>query len=154
MPYPNPLNSHNSYDRPPLFASNTFQTHPLPLSNSRTRDAEQDTWITMVKDGLEKVERPRAHPPSLRNNAETRWPRGVLSGGTVIDMLEYLSVTAEPSDYAFVMWLHRHYIQPFGRIERLDGLLVMHDEDQYVHMPFPLLRSLLHITSALTDIHL
>ncbi|KAF1918113.1 hypothetical protein BDU57DRAFT_410384, partial [Ampelomyces quisqualis] len=67
--------------------------------------------------------------PPLRQNAEKRWPHGVLSGGTVIDMLEYLSLTAHASDYVFVMWLQRHYIQPFGRIERLDGLLVTHDQD-------------------------
>jgi hypothetical protein len=65
----------------------------------------------------------------LRRSEVTRWPYGVLSGGIVIDMLECLSTTSRTSDYAIVLWLQAHYIEPFGRIERLDGLVVEEDED-------------------------
>jgi hypothetical protein len=65
----------------------------------------------------------------LRQNNEARWPHGVLSGGTVIDMLEYLSITPNTSDYALVLWLETHYIEPCGRIERLDGIVVTNEVD-------------------------
>jgi hypothetical protein len=58
-----------------------------------------------------------------------RWPRGVLAGGIVIDMLEHLSGTSTTSDYSMVLWLQAHYIEPFGRIERLDGMVVTEEDD-------------------------
>jgi hypothetical protein len=64
----------------------------------------------------------------LRQRGETKWPHGVIAGGTLIDMLEYLNVTIRTSDHALVLWLHAHYIEPFGRIERLDGLVVNDDK--------------------------
>lgn len=47
----------------------------------------------------------------------------------MIDLLECLSHTTQKTDYAFVLWLQSHYIEPFGRIERLDGLVVTQEED-------------------------
>jgi hypothetical protein len=65
----------------------------------------------------------------LRANKVKNWSRGVLSGGIVIDMLERLSTTTRTSDYAIVLWLQAHFIEPFGRVERLDGLVVTKEED-------------------------
>jgi hypothetical protein len=70
--------------------------------------------------------------PMLRNNDVQKWPNGVISGGIIIDMLELFSRTGEDYDYKLVLWLQMHYISPFGRIERLDGLVVTKDEDRYV----------------------
>ncbi|EAT91297.2 hypothetical protein SNOG_01648 [Parastagonospora nodorum SN15] len=75
----------------------------------------------------------RSLRPILRRNGETKWPHGVASGGTVTDMLEHLSLTKITSDYAIVIWLQAHYIEPFGRIERLDGLVV-NDEPNRVNL--------------------
>ncbi|KAL5121488.1 hypothetical protein ACEQ8H_000560 [Pleosporales sp. CAS-2024a] len=60
---------------------------------------------------------------SQPNNGQ-QWPHGVVAGGMIIDMLECLSRTIDPKDYALAIWLQKHYIEPFGRIERLDGLVV------------------------------
>jgi hypothetical protein len=76
-----------------------------------------------------------SHPkpqPNLRRNGEKKWPHGVASGGTVTDMLEYLSLTKVTSDYGIVLWLNAHYIEPFGRIERLDGLVVNDEPNRCV----------------------
>jgi hypothetical protein len=66
------------------------------------------------------------------------WPHGVASGGTIIDMLECLSTTTRTSDYELVLWLQTHYIEPFGRIERLDGLIVTEPKDMCVSSSFHL----------------
>ncbi|KAH7089529.1 hypothetical protein FB567DRAFT_618742 [Paraphoma chrysanthemicola] len=67
-------------------------------------------------------------------NSDDRWPDGVLSGGMVIDLLECLSRTTREPDYALVLWLKAHYIEPFGRIERLDGLVVTETQDHmFIH---------------------
>lgn len=81
-----------------------------------------------------KHEPPQEPAPSVRQNAEKRWPHGVLSGGTVIDMLEYLSQTGTGRNYVYVRWLLKEYILPFGRIDRLDGLVVKHEDDLYVYV--------------------
>lgn len=39
-------------------------------------------------------------------------------------MLECLSATADLDDWAIALWLQDHYITPFARVERLDGLIV------------------------------
>lgn len=70
--------------------------------------------------------------PILGRNGEKKWRHGVASGGTVTDMLEYLSLTKVTSDYGIVIWLQAHYIEPFGRIERLDGLVVNDEPNRYV----------------------
>lgn len=68
-----------------------------------------------------------ASTPLQKLMEEPRWPLGVLSGGTVIDMLEYLSQTTRTSDYALTLWLEKHYIKPFGRIDRMDGLIITNE---------------------------
>jgi len=68
----------------------------------------------------------------LRRNGEAKWPHGVASGGTVTDMLEYLSLTKVTNDYGIVLWLQAHYVESFGRIERLDGLVVNDEPNRYV----------------------
>ncbi|KAH7412120.1 hypothetical protein DE146DRAFT_771989 [Phaeosphaeria sp. MPI-PUGE-AT-0046c] len=68
-----------------------------------------------------------ASKPDQQQVQKPRWPLGVLSGGVIIDMLEHLSQTARVDDYALVLWLQKHYIEPFGRIDRLDGLIVAND---------------------------
>jgi hypothetical protein len=65
--------------------------------------------------------------PPQKLMEEPRWPLGVLSGGTVIDMLEHLSQTTRTPDYALTLWLEQHYIKPFGRIDRMDGLIVTNE---------------------------
>ncbi|KAH7073910.1 hypothetical protein BKA63DRAFT_604208 [Paraphoma chrysanthemicola] len=67
-------------------------------------------------------------------SSDERWPDGVLSGGMVIDLLECLSRTTQTPDYALVLWLKAHYVEPFGRIERLDGLVVTETQDlMFIH---------------------
>lgn len=65
-----------------------------------------------------------ASKPAHKQIQRFCWPMGVLSGGVIIDMLEYLSHTAREADRALVLWLQKHYIEPFGRVDRLDGLIV------------------------------
>jgi hypothetical protein len=60
------------------------------------------------------------------------WPAGVVSGGIILDMLECLSQTGDADDYKLVVWLLWQYNEPFGIIERLDGLVVTKEEDRYV----------------------
>jgi hypothetical protein len=67
----------------------------------------------------------------LRQNDEKRLPNGVLSGSMIIDMLEYISSTANLTGHSLVIWLQEHYISPLARIERLDGLIVTYAEDLY-----------------------
>jgi hypothetical protein len=43
-------------------------------------------------------------------------------------MLEYLSRTALSADYELVLWLQTHYIEPFGRVDRLDGIVVTEEQ--------------------------
>lgn len=62
--------------------------------------------------------------PEMRQNSSTSWPHGVLSGGMLIDILEHLSGTQQKMDWSLSLWLQEHYIAPFGRVERLDGLVV------------------------------
>jgi hypothetical protein len=75
-----------------------------------------------------------SQPPSMspnpmpRQSGVPKWSHGVLSGGVVIDMLECLSMTTRTTDYELILWLQAHYIEPFGRIERLDGLVVTEEK--------------------------
>jgi hypothetical protein len=74
----------------------------------------------------------------LQQNGAPGRPHGVASGGTVIEMLECLSTTTRTSDYKLILWLQTHYIDPFGRIERLDGLVVTESKDMCVSSSFHL----------------
>ncbi len=67
--------------------------------------------------------------PKKRPNHHKSWCFGVLSGGILIDMMETLSDTKCPEDWALVCWMMDHYIFPFGRVERLDGLVGQSAED-------------------------
>jgi hypothetical protein len=46
----------------------------------------------------------------------------------IIGMLECLSRTTLSTDYELVLWLQAHYIEPFGRVEMLDGIVVTEDK--------------------------
>lgn len=45
-------------------------------------------------------------------------------------MCETLSFRRTEYDYSIVMWLIANYIEPFGRIDRQDGLVVTKDDDR------------------------
>lgn len=70
---------------------------------------------------------PKQDPPK-RQNQEKKWPNGVLWGRRVVDILECLSTTGHTYDYEVVLWLVTHYVEPFGRIGGLDGLVVIKKE--------------------------
>ncbi|KAH7392798.1 hypothetical protein BKA66DRAFT_606758 [Pyrenochaeta sp. MPI-SDFR-AT-0127] len=77
---------------------------------------------------LSNAAKPSVHivkpSPETRQKQTTFWVHGVLSGGMLIDILEYLSATQRPIDWGLSLWLQENYIAPFGRVERLDGLVV------------------------------
>jgi hypothetical protein len=91
------------------------------------------SWNTKVTSWLAQVSSPpsttAAYIIATHCISETHWPHGVLSGGTLIDILESLSTTANVADSAYTQWLHTHYIEPFGLVDRLDGLVVQHADD-------------------------
>jgi hypothetical protein len=62
--------------------------------------------------------------PAQRQNAETKWRHGVLNAGRVIDMLETLSRTKYEYDQEVVQWLTEQYVKPYGKFDRVDGLVV------------------------------
>jgi hypothetical protein len=66
--------------------------------------------------------------PAQRQNAETKWRHGVLNAGRVIDMLEMLSRTRYEYDQEVVQWLTEHYVKPYGKFDRVDGLVVRSKE--------------------------
>lgn len=47
----------------------------------------------------------------------------------MIDILECLTKTLNTKDWSIALWLQEHYIAPFGRVDRLDGLVVTHADD-------------------------
>ena len=71
---------------------------------------------------------PKRDPPR-RQNSETKWPNGVLSAGRIIDILESLSTMRSTYDYEIVLWLLANYVEPFGKLGGLDGLVVTKQED-------------------------
>ena len=97
----------------------------LPSSRGKPRSTTCDDKETSSSQLL----RMSKFGPMLRQNGTLRWPHGVISGGVVIDMLECFSATNQMSDYELVQWLQAHYIEPFGRIERLDGLVITDKKD-------------------------
>jgi hypothetical protein len=66
--------------------------------------------------------------PAQRQNAETKWRHGVLNAGRVIDMLETLSRTKYEYDQEVVQWLTEQYVKPYGKFDRVDGLVVRSKE--------------------------
>lgn len=62
--------------------------------------------------------------PPLRSYESDHFPHGVLNGSRVIDMLEHFSNIPYLSAERSAHWLKTHYLDPFQRIERLDGLVV------------------------------
>jgi hypothetical protein len=67
---------------------------------------------------------PVYYPPYTRHTKVTHYPYGVVTGGALIDMAEHLSRTLSTPDWALSLWLQTHYIDPFIRINRLDGIIV------------------------------
>ncbi|CAO2648606.1 Nn.00g078730.m01.CDS01 [Neocucurbitaria sp. VM-36] len=102
----------------------------LDLSSSAGAAPPQTTRYT---SWLLHAAKPREHVPEpgpvTRQNGSTVWSHGVLSGGVLIDILEHISATSSKKDWSIALWLQEHYIAPFGRVERLDGLVVTHTED-------------------------
>ncbi|KAF2243346.1 hypothetical protein BU26DRAFT_116379 [Trematosphaeria pertusa] len=49
---------------------------------------------------------------------------GVVSRRILIDIADGLSGTDCPNDWAMSLWIQEHYIQTFGHINRLDGIIV------------------------------
>ncbi|KAF2826276.1 hypothetical protein CC86DRAFT_292942, partial [Ophiobolus disseminans] len=68
------------------------------------------------------------HDTAKRQNEQKKWPNGVLWGRRIIDIIECLSTTGEIYDYEVALWLRTHYVEPFGRIDGLDGLVVTEKE--------------------------
>ncbi|KAF2269023.1 hypothetical protein CC78DRAFT_606940 [Lojkania enalia] len=70
-------------------------------------------------------------PPAQRQSAKKGWPYGVVQGGTVMDMTEYLRTqpTITGTDQALSLWIQGTYLLPFRRIERLDGLIVRNESE-------------------------
>lgn len=62
--------------------------------------------------------------PPIRQNTTTHYPHGVLSGGMLLDLLTQLTCHPSPYDYRLFAWLQKHYLAPFGTVDRLDGLVV------------------------------
>lgn len=98
---------------------------PTPL----TPPQQQECLLRLVKTTQPTyMAFPSIHTPTpgpiTRRNRESRWSHGIISGGMVIDILECLTTTAQPEDWSLALWLQRHYVEPFARIERLDGLVV------------------------------
>lgn len=103
-----------------------------PLTH-REPPSRQPSHFSMDKTSTTRS----ASTPLQKLMEEPRWPLGVISGGTVIDMLEHLSQTTQHSDYALTVWLEKHYVKPFGRIDRLDGLIVGNELHLWVFTLLP-----------------
>ena len=117
---------------PKLESRSSRNSSPLLKPEPRSVDTlapfrtPSPSWL--VRQAYPPVYIPK-RDPMVRESGETKWPSGVLSGGRIIDMMESLSSTGKVNDYALVLWLQEHYVVPFGRIERLDGLVVTDKED-------------------------
>ncbi|KAF1844635.1 uncharacterized protein K460DRAFT_95438 [Cucurbitaria berberidis CBS 394.84] len=126
-------------------SSRVFDTNSSPPDNKSARDLslslvpEVPPTTESTSSLWHDVQLPKMHiakpGPKMRQNGSTNWPHGVLAGGIVIDILEHLSGTSRQRDWSIALWLQEHYIIPFGRVERLDGLIVgsMDDMDM-IHL--------------------
>jgi hypothetical protein len=103
---------------PPTKAQQSTPSPARPLRSS---------WS--AKQAHPRTPSPMPDPQYRQYDGEEQWPNGVLSGGMVIDLLECLSASTRTPDYALFLWLKAHYVEPFGRIERLDGLVVAETQD-------------------------
>jgi len=72
---------------------------------------------------------PISLPTLMRRNKNPSHRHGVITGSALIDMACNLSRSIFPLNWALSLWIQHHYIDPFNRINRLDGIIVASNED-------------------------
>ncbi|OAL55620.1 hypothetical protein IQ07DRAFT_595298 [Pyrenochaeta sp. DS3sAY3a] len=126
LPTPPPNSAHNTPRTtnmpPPQYVPARKATIPTPTPQPKPTPRHVAPYTTHIV---------RPDPP-VRQNTTTHYPHGVLSGGMLLDLLTQLTqLTCHPApyDYHLFAWLQKHYLDPFGTVDRLDGIVVK----TYIH---------------------